>query len=304
MIVATSFVVTFCGVFVWIFSIPFLLVTAFLWVPIGAGMLALCAGIAMYVQIQYSDRVVVRSIWRDLFSAMPLSTWFESWSTVGATDESPGILCCHPHGILCCGMVVYHFRAKHTVFAVAPILFYIPVFGWIARSLGLIPATERMIKKAIREGHVVILAVGGIEELVAHPDKTLYLEQRFGYLRIAKELGVKLTPCWVEGEFETFYTPRLPLLKMRQRLGKYLGVGIMFPWVFGWNGLWLPRRVPLRLHFGESVTGGRVMVLKDRYLTSLRNVMGTIAPLATVRDLRLIVPAPSPVPRRQNRDQS
>ena len=39
--------------------------------------------------------------------------------------------------------------------AVAPILFYVPIFGWFARAWGLIPASDKMIRKALAEGHSV-----------------------------------------------------------------------------------------------------------------------------------------------------
>ena len=71
--------------------------------------------------------------------------------------------------------------------AVAPILFYIPIFGWMARSCGLIPATNNMIKKALIEKYNVILYLGGIEELIAYEKNELYIKKRWGYLKAKNE---------------------------------------------------------------------------------------------------------------------
>lgn len=296
-------IVAFFTIFVWVFSIPLLVMTSVFWIPFGATLIVVLASISLCVQWRHHDTVVGKSIWRDFMSVLPMAEWFTPWSVSGQDEDGPRLLVCHPHGILCCGMVVYHFRAKHTIFAVAPILFHIPIFGWVARSWGLIPASERMIKKALREGFAVILFAGGVEELIAHPHRTLYIEKRFGYLNIAKDLDVPLVPVWVAGEFDTFYSPVIPFLKIRQKLCKYIGVGIMFPWLFGWKGIWLPKRVPLCVRFGEPVdsSGCELMELKRRYHAALRELIGPEILPATEKSLRIAPTTLSPTPRRPNR---
>ena len=207
---------------------------------------------------------------------MNIKSWFPQVTFVH--KQPADFIIGHPHGILSCGMIIHHFESDNTVFAVAPILFHIPIFGWLARHMALIPASKHMIKKALRENHKVILMVGGIEELLAHSQRKLYLQKRYGYVKIAKELKKSLIPVYIEGEYDTFYNPSLPFLTFRQWLSKMLGFGIMFPWVFGWNGLWLPKRIPLSLHFGSPVQSDECSLkeLKHRYHRSLCQLMGSV----------------------------
>lgn len=215
---------------------------------------------------------------RQFIKNLDVKRWFHSVTIHGNSGD---FIIGHPHGILCCGMVIYHFESNHTVFAVAPILFYIPIFGWLIRHMGLIPASKYMIQKALRNNHKVILMVGGIEELISHSNKKLYLEKRWGYLKIAKETGKTLTPVWIEGEFDTFYNPSMPFLSVRQQLSRFVGMGIMFPWIFGWYGTWLPKRKRLTVHFGDSIEPYLpLMELKHQYHASLCRLIGKVYEVA------------------------
>ena len=302
--VYTATVIAFIAIFVWVFSIPILVLTSVLWVPVGGTLLILLGSISLYIQWHHHDTVIGKSIWRDFMAVLPLADWFTPWSVEGNDSGGAQLLVCYPHGILCCGMVVYHFRVKHTIFAVAPVLFHIPIFGWLARSWGLIPASENMVKKALLEGYSVILVAGGVEELIAHQQRSLYIKNRFGYLRIARDMKVPLVPVWVDGEFDTFYSPSLPFLQLRQQLCKYLGVGIMFPWLFGWRGIWLPKRIPLRVRFGAPLdsSGVELTELKYRYHSSLHQLIGPSILPATERSLRLVASIPAPNPRHPRND--
>ena len=265
-----AFLLAIVSIWLWIFSLPLVIVFATIFVPIGSAVLIMLMSIALYIQLQHKDNIIVNSSLRTCVSKLPLETWFTPWTM--NTPVERGLICCHPHGILCCGMAIYHLKSSHTVFAVAPVLFYVPVFGWVARLMGLIPATEHMIRKALQEGHAVLLYVGGVEELIAHPHQELYIEKRTGFARIACEAKVSVVPVWVKGEYDTYYTPMLPCLKLRQWLCKYIGVGVMFPWVFGWNGLWLPKRVPLTVCVGKPVQAEQSTELKDLYIRSLHDL--------------------------------
>ena len=244
-------IVMFVTIFIWVFSLPLLFLTSVFWLPLGSALITGCVAFSMWVQWHHQDDIVVESTWRDMIACLKLRQWFESY-TVHWKGESfippNSLIVAHPHGILCCGMLIYHFENKHTVMAVAPILFYVPIFGWLARSWGLIPATDFMIRKALKEGHSVILYIGGVEELIATCERQLYIQPRWGYLKIINDLKINVISVWVKGEYDTFMSPPLPLLELRQRLVKYVKVGIMFPWIFGWNSIWMPRPVELDLY--------------------------------------------------------
>ncbi len=262
-------------IFIWIFSIPLLILTSIIWIPAGVGAAIVSTVVSGYIQWTMEDDIVIDGIFRKLVALLPLKEWFTPFSVKGKADEdTPLLILGHPHGILCCGLVIYHFSRKNTVFAVAPILFYIPIFGWVARSMGLIPASFKMIKKALTEKHSVIMAVGGIEGLISHPHQTLYITKRYGYLKIAMDTKTPLKPVYIQGEFDTFYSPRLPFLKERRVLAR-LGIPVLFPYVFGFCGTWLPKRVPLTLHFGERLEVGNLelMELKRRYHDELRHLL-------------------------------
>lgn len=243
-----SFISMFFIIFLWVFTLPLMFAICIICLPVGSILLTVSYIISVYVQWYYQENIIANGIMRKIFSKIPFESWFESY-TVHKTPAENGIILAHPHGILCCGMVIYHFKNTKSVMAVAPILFYIPIFGWMARSCGLIPATNNMIKKALIEKYNVILYVGGIEELIAHENNELYIKKRWGYLKIIKDLKPNITIAWIQGESQTFFLPPLPFLNLRQYISKKIGFAIMFPWIFGWNSIWIPKPVPLQVNF-------------------------------------------------------
>lgn len=261
------------AIFMWVFSLPLIAMGAVLFIPIGTFVFCIALAISSFIQWKYKDRIVKQSFLRSVFQHVH---WFTTFQYKGKIKGN--FLICHPHGILCCGMVQYHFHQGDTVFAVAPIVFHIPILGWVARSLGFIPATKHMITKALKKGFRVILMVGGIEELLSHNQRRLYLQPRYGYLKIARETGSSLTPVWVQGEFDTFYSPDLPFLSYRQYLSRKFGFGILFPWIFGYYGSWLPKQVPISVHFGSPIESQELglMELKNQYHLALCNLIATV----------------------------
>lgn len=264
----------FVVIFLWIFTLPLLFITSVIWLPLGAFLLVFTTTLSFWIQHMHANDIVLDGTLRSMMRVVDLGSWFDI-KYEGSLIPHNSLILAHPHGILCCGMVCYHFKQSNTVFAVAPILFYIPVFGWAARNLGLIPATSVMIREAIKKGASVILYVGGIEELIATEKKELYIKKRWGYLKLIRDLKCNVVCVWTAGEFDTFTLPNIPALRFRQRLAKILGVGIMFPWVFGWNSIWLPRRVPLTV-FTSHLTLPSSFELKDLRLWYHRNLYLTI----------------------------
>ena len=261
-------------IFIWVFSLPLLFITSMIWLPIGSALLITTATVSFYIQWHHADTIIGQSMWKDIMSCIPIADWFESYTVRGNVPPPGTLILAHPHGILCCGMIIFHFQTKNTVMAVAPILFYVPIFGWFARHWGLIPATDKMIRKALLENYKVILYPGGVQELIGHENKKLYINKRWGYLKIIKDLKCKVACAWTKGEFETFFLPSLPALEYRQKLVKWTRIGIMFPWIFGWNSMWMPRRVPLEINIKMlNSSQGELMELKHLYHHLLRQII-------------------------------
>ena len=293
-------------IFIWVFSLPILIITSVLWVPVGSALILTTASISFYIQWHHADTIIVQSVWRDMISCIPIADWFESYTVSGNVTPPRTLILAHPHGILCCGMTIYHFQHKNTVMAVAPILFYVPIFGWFARAWGLIPATDKMIRKALEENHSVILYPGGVQELIGHENKKLYINKRWGYLKIIKDLQCNVACAWTKGEFDTFFLPPLPLLELRQKLVKWTKIGIMFPWIFGWNSIWMPRRVPLEVNIKMlNSSQQELMGLKRSYHHLLRRtiegVYGSEQPVTKYLQSQVDV-IPLPVQIHQNLD--
>ncbi len=257
-----TFFIMLIVIFIWVFSLPILFITSIIWLPVGSALIITSSAISLLAQIHYNDKIIIDGTMRKIMNSIPFSEWFESYTEHQDTYNN-GLILAHPHGILCCGMVIHHFKSKNTVMAVAPILFYVPIFGWAARSCGLIPATNEMIRKALNNKYKVILYIGGVEELIAHPNNQLYIEKRWGYLKIIRDLKIPVTIAWVKGENNTFYLPSIPFLKLRQLMVKYLGVGIMFPWIFGWKNIWIPKPVALDVHFKKLKFAQNLNSLKE-----------------------------------------
>ena len=263
-------------IFIWIYSLPILFITSILWLPFGAFLLVSSATISFYIQWKHHDKVIVKSIWRDMMRCIPMRDWFKSFNMrYNNVIPENSLILAHPHGILCCGMTVYHFEQENTIMAVAPILFYIPIFGWFARMWGLIPATDLMIRKALTEGHTVILYIGGVQELIAHQDRKLYIDKRWGYLKIIKDLKCNVVSAWVKGEYDTFFLPPLPMLELRQKMVKWTQIGLMFPWIFGWNSIWMPKPVDIEVWFKQMAQPDcyELKVLKHQYHQNMRSLI-------------------------------
>ena len=287
-------------VFLWIFSLPIACIFAIFFIPVGTVIFAILLMISSYIQWKYENDIIVHSPMRNLLKSFQFKKWFPSYTCTG--KEPSGLLICHPHGILCCGMLLYHLD-HDTVFAVAPIVFHIPIIGWVARSAGFIPATEYMMCRALKKNIPVILMVGGIEEMLCHDKKQFYLEKRYGYLRIAQDT---ITPVYVHNEFETFYSPSMPYLEYRQWLSRKMGFGIMFPWIFGHCGSWLPKQVPLSVHVGDPLTvRGSLTELKGRYHWALCDLVSRVTeeePQAIACHHSLTLPIRAPSQNRPNHD--
>jgi len=236
----------------WIFSLPLLLFTSIIWIPVGTICFVVSFIASFFIQIYLKDIVIHKSPLRTFITNLKLYLWFY---TKPVTVPKKHIILAHPHGILCCGVIsMIHFVKKsNTVIAVAPILFYIPIFGWVLRYMGAIPATYTCIKKAVKKKSV-ILVLDGIAGIVGMENKSLYIEKRYGAFKIAKETDTPILPIWVHNEYKTFDIIKLPYINIRKKISENIGFPLMFPCILGWYGTWMPKRVRLTILKGKIIS--------------------------------------------------
>jgi 1-acyl-sn-glycerol-3-phosphate acyltransferase len=265
----------------WIFTFPMLIITSIVWIPMGCLLIVLSLMISFIMQIYMENTIVHESVIRRFITNMEIHKWF--YTKPVQIQSQPQLILAHPHGILCCGVIsMLHFVKKsNTIIAVAPILFYIPIFGWLLRYAGAIPATYAFIKKTLKK-HSVILVLDGIAGIVGMENKTLYVENRFGAFKIAKQMNVPILPIWIHNEYNTFDILSLPLNYTRKYISEMIGLPLIFPYIFGWYGLWMPKRVRLSLSKGEIIKPElAVEKMKSLHVQTIRS-LSTVQPVAAL----------------------
>jgi len=271
-------ILTFC----WIWALPLLLVGVFFSVPACLALLPTCVLISLLFQWKCHGKLMASSWLRRVISVIPWHQWFPC--NVLEVPTSPSILSVHPHGVLCCGAIagIHFVPNSQTLFCVAPLLFYVPVLGWLARLLGCIPASYDTMKMALEQGFPLLIVPGGVPELVLAEkcdDSEFFLEKRFGFLKLAMETQVPIFPIFSKGETATYRLIRAPLLNWRVWLSWKLNVPVVFPWFRGWYNLWLPRRVPIELvcssflQTRQSYTRSSLQTFKNRYIKELQRLI-------------------------------
>ena len=236
-------IIIVCLLAIWLFALPLTIL----------GVLALlpAAWILAFLTIVLAQQGSKNRSWiRTALSMIPFENHFESW-TIEMQKPLQGLVVVFPHGIFCLGALLLHLRYHKTSYiAVASCIFYIPVIGYIARNIGCIPATEDAIRRVLgTPSSTLFWLPGGISELLnmeRAPERVLHLPKRFGFLRLALEYGSRLTTIEIEGEELTYWCLPLPFLEMRKRWSEYIGVPLMFPWVFGCYHTWIPKKVKMR----------------------------------------------------------
>lgn len=239
-----------------IFSMPFFLVSLPLSLVIGGG-------------IYLSFGHIKESTVRDIISSCPFDKWF------GHVDipipKKVHLICCHPHGVICTmALVGVHFRPQSkTLIAVAPILFAVPVLGWIVKHLGGIPATYQDILTGLQSTSVILLP-GGVPEIVSMERNEQYTD-RWGFLRCAKEAKVDILSLSTTNQHYTLLP--MPLYDLRLYIAKKYNIPIVFPWIFGWYNTWVPKPVPIRPHIKRFQYNNSDTIEENRiaYYTSLKS---------------------------------
>jgi len=244
----TSHIVLMCIlIFFWLWSLPLLLVMTIFMAPAAWCVLALSTSLSIYLQWRHHGRIFVRHPIRQWLSRIPWHEWFPC--NVLRFDKK-SVVAVHPHGLLCCGAVagIHLVPESETVLCVAPVLFYVPVIGWLLRLIGCIPARLAEMRGALQGGHTLLVIPGGVPELVlAETGDDRRRFRRHGFLRLARDMQVPVFTVFVRGECSLFHIPKAPCLQRRVWWSWRLNVPLVVPVFLGWYGTWLPKRVPLCL---------------------------------------------------------
>ena len=251
-------------IFLWLYLLPILLIGTIICIPIFIVITPILMTISLSVMYLLKDELVPDGSIRRIVNNIPYHLWFGEIDTM-ETLPTPHLICSHPHGVLCTGILFsVHFRpGSTTLFAVSKWLFTIPLIGWLAHHLGCIPATYEHIEKALQT-HSVILVPGGVPELITGKSYT----KRYGFLKIAKKTNAMIKPVTTTNTY--FDLIPCPLEGLRMYLAIHYGFPIMFP-VLGWYGSWLPKRNPIKMtfHDGFEVNDSSIEENRVRYYTEL-----------------------------------
>jgi len=242
----------------WIYLLPLTIVATCIGTPVAALLLIT----SYFCKTKFIH--VVNSDLRILFSAIPYYRWFGKITHVQIPTDKNYLIASHPHGVFCLGpLLAVHLRPQSkTLFAVAPILFHIPVFGWIAAQIGCIPATKHDIADALKHTSV-ILVPGGVPELITQERKQLY-SNRFGMFKFNVPI---LTLITYSKHYDFF---EIPFYDARLKFACRFNIPIQIPWFFGFKNTCLPKRVPLELKLVQFEQSSQ-----SSYFNALKEEIGT-----------------------------
>ena len=261
---------------VWLVTLPLFVLGTLCMSPFFICALPLCWVISLIQQHQYWHGQQADNCCWYIVSRIPWHLWFKSLTADPLSIETPALICSHPHGWVCAGIMLgnhFHPKGPKTYFAVAPLLFWIPIFGWFLYSLRCIPATRRHIKQTLTHSSV-ILVPGGVPEIVCaeSPIIRLFLEERYGFARLADTTNTPLIAAWTEGELFTYERITLPFLEARIWLSHQLNLPFTFPYLWGWHGTWLPKPVKLHVSYSKPLMPLQGKDTKERYMRVLRKL--------------------------------
>lgn len=241
------FIISFCIIFIWIWSLPLLLVAFIFAIPSAIILLPVCIFSGVVLQWYYHDQIMPNTFLRQQINKIPFHKWFPCNQI---HIKSPQLIAVHPHGLLCCGALcgIHFVPGSQTLFCVAPVLFFVPIVGWVIRLLGFIPAKRNIMLQTLRKGHQLIVVPGGVPEIVCLESQNDHERfERHGFLRIAHDANVDVTTVFVKNECKTFNMIPLPFRKERIQCSYYFNIPFVIPLFFGYYGTWIPKRIPLQL---------------------------------------------------------
>ncbi len=232
--------------FIWIWSLPLLLLGSLFMFPVAIGATVLSITIGVSIQLTERSKIQPEHWIRKIMSDIPWHEWFPC----NQLRFENGLVAVHPHGVLCCGALagIHFVPGSKTCMCIAPIVFYVPIIGLLARKLGCIPADRHHMTLALSKGYPVLVVPGGVPEIVlAETGDDQKRFERHGFLRIAQQMKANVHAVYVEGECATYRMFQGPLLGTRIWISWCLNIPLVLPILLGWYGSWMPKRVPLVL---------------------------------------------------------
>lgn len=166
----------------------------------------------------------------------------------------------HPHGAFSIGWsFLYHNKrmiAEKVRFCFAPLLYASPIFRLHARVANRPGSASKLaMTRYLRHGEDVALPPGGLEEatLTDTSRDRVYVNCRFGFVKLCLQYGVSIRPVYVFGEGRLFSNIQ-GMWNLRFAMNKYV-IPTVFPW-----GLWFLPLLPKK-NVRVFVVVGRPLIL-------------------------------------------
>lgn len=227
-------------IFMWVFLLPIFIIGFILAIPFFVTFLplSLITGYYVYSSVGPMHSSKIRQVLSNDYTH-----WFGKID-IDLINQKNKLICGHPHGIICTFLLFgLHFKPKSkTLVAVAPLLFMVPIIGWMARHLGAIPATYNDIKNALIGGSSVILFPGGVPEIIGHEKGQHYI-RRQGFLKIARDTNCDILAVYNKNNYYQQIVG--PFYDLRMFIARRYNIPIVIPWLFGWYWTPLPKRIPI-----------------------------------------------------------
>lgn len=153
----------------------------------------------------------------------------------------PSIFAIEPHDILPLSIFAFNdclkgLKNHKCLGCVTSICFYIPIMKHIYSWVNAVSADRNNLKRMLRKGISPVLCPGGVQEVTLMKDENeciLYLNSRYGFIKLALQEGCPIIPCFCFGLRKT-YQYWIPKNKVFISIGRYFGVLPML--FFGvWN---------------------------------------------------------------------
>ena len=199
-----------------------------------------------------------RRMWRTIQDLFDLAVEFDGFDPSSIPKDRGAIFAGHPHGLFHFSgtlAVVFHGgrfgevsegRPRRPFACVTKHVFWIPVVRELALWGGCVDAGKDTVNKLLDEGELLVLAPGGVQEMIVQREHELRLyTQHRGCFRVACEQQVPIVPVFQRGENRVFLTfSRWPEVQ------KFFARKVGYPFPAVYVG---PFREPLTMFVGKAV---------------------------------------------------
>ena len=174
-----------------------------------------------------------------------------------------------PHGVnsdfryLMDGMMYDHFADTFNKSPIrtlaASVLFKIPGVRQACLATSCVDASRKTAEHNLKKGRSLLILPGGEDEQIAtiYGKERVFLRKRMGFIKLAIRFGVPVTPAYVFGSSDCYYTSSL-FLGLRKTVMKALRICLPIYWgqlgcIAYPNPLGFPLRVPQNIVFGDPI---------------------------------------------------